>query len=243
MLKLASVRDYPEVFLARKLHAVLTDDEVVAYGEVTGYYGQRDWLLRRVLLKDLAVAYLGTHHKRYFPLNALEVRDVSGGFEIFALLVSREAPVLQARCVTDGDIGVAFAVSDLGAMRAGLRIRRIVRTYPFLTDARLTREEEDLLREQSESELDATATLLVTAKRLCADLVPEMKDPDAFVVLRVDGDDRVHVDHGRLALATPLDALLVQSWHWDDYVIVAGLLFDERQRAGGFEPARLLEWV
>jgi len=145
--------------------------------------------------------------------------------------------------VTDGDLGVAFAVSDLGAMRAGLRIRRVARMYPFLTDDRLAREEEDLLRAQSESELDVTATLLVTAKHLCADLVPERRDPDAFVVLHVDGDDRVHLDRDRLALAPPLDGLLVQSWHWDDYVIVAGLLFDETRRTNGFEPLRLLEWV
>jgi hypothetical protein len=242
MLKLASVRDYPEVFNARKLHAVLTDAELEVCAEVTGFYGQRDWLLRRVLLKDLSVAYLTARHKRYFPPNALEVREAQGGFEVFALMVSREAPVLQARCVTDGEIGVGFVASDLGTTRAAVRVRRIVRTYPFLTDAHLTPAEEDLLREQSESDLDVTATLLVTAKRLCADLVPEVHDPDAFVVRRVDGNDRVHVDRERLVLPAPLDEVLIQTWHWDDYLVAAGLLFDSRATAEGLEPARMLEW-
>jgi hypothetical protein len=243
MLKLGSTRDFPEVFAARKLHAVLTDDELGEYPQITGFHGQRDWLLRRLILKDLSSAYLGAHHKRYFPPNALEVRDAAQGFDVFALLVSRDAPVLTARCVTDGEVGVGFVAPDLGSARFGLKIRRIVRTYPFLLDARLSEQEEDLLREQSESELDVAATLLVTAKRLAAELVPEVRDPGAFQVRHVDGDDRVHFDRDRLALPAPLDGMLFQTWHWDDYVIVAGVLFDVARCDEGFDPFGLFAWV
>jgi hypothetical protein len=243
MLKLGSVRDFPEVFAARRLQAVLTDDELAAWPEVTGFYGQRDWLLRRLLLKDLASAWLGSNHRRYVPANALEVRETPGGFALYALLVSREAPVLHARCATDGEVGVALVAPDLGSARFGLKLRRIARTYPFLVDARLTAGEEALLRAQSESELDTAATLLVTAKRLCAELLPEVTDPEAMAVQHIDGDDRVYFDRERLVLPAPLDGALFQSWHWDDYVIVAGLLFETDRCDHGFDPFSLFQWV
>lgn len=244
MLKLGSVHDYPEVFAAQKVDAILTDAEVETLRHVSGFRPRREWLLQRTVLKDLAISWLGARHQRYFPMNTLEITPLRGPLvEMRALMMPTEEPLLVGACAVSGDVAGAILVPPTSNLRLGVHVRRVERAYPFLVDHRFTAEEEAWLRMHSEDDLDALTTLLIEVKTLSAELLPEVRDPCAFVIRRVDGEERVHLDWNRMAPPGAWNDGLVQSWHWDDYVIVAALFFPRRKRGEGFEPERLLEWA
>lgn len=245
MLKLGSVHDYPEIFHTQKMDAVLSDAEVVELRRLHDFRERRRWLLQRVVLKDLAMEYLSTHHKRYFPLNTIEIRerDDSPLQQIHCLMLSQEEPTLYALSSSDGEMGVGFVMPPVDQLRGGLSIRRVERCYPFMIDKTFSSAEEAYLRGHSDQDVDASTMLFLEVKRLCNELFPELHGKGLFHVDRVDGDDQVFLDRSQLALPGPFSESWVYSWHWDDYVILLAMFFSEETRAAGFDPATLMDWV
>lgn len=245
MLKLGSVHDYPEIFHTQKTDAVLSNHEVTEFRRMHDFRERRRWLLQRVVLKDLAMEYLSTHQKRYFPLNTIEIRahrDTSLQ-EVHCLMLQQEEPALYALASSDGEMGVGFVMPLVEDLRAGLSIRRVERCYPFMIDKTFSADEEAYLRGHSDHDVDASTLLFLEVKRLCNELFPEMRGKGVFHVGHVDGDDQVFLDKRRLALPGAFNKSWVHSWHWDDYVILLALFFSEQTLAAGFDPSALMDWA
>ncbi len=245
MLKLGSVHDYPEIFHTQKTDAVLSDSEVAELRRLHDFRERRRWLLRRVVLKDLAMEYLSTHQKRYFPLNTIEVRELEGTpiQEIHCLMLQGDDPELFALSSSDGEMGVGFVMPLVENVRAGLSIQRVERCYPFMIDKSFSAAEEAYLRGHSDSDVDASTQLFLEVKRLCNELFPEMRGKGRFFVDYVDGDDQVFLDKRQLALPGAFSQSWVHSWHWDDYVILLSLFYSNETVAEGFDPSTLMDWV
>jgi hypothetical protein len=245
MLKLGSVHDYPEIFHTQKTDAVLSDDEVAELRKLHDFRERRRWLLRRVVLKDLAMEYLSTHHKRYFPLNTIEIRENEGSpiQEIHCLMLQKEEATLYALSSSDGEMGVGFVMPLAEGLRGGLSIQRVERCYPFMLDKTFSDAEEAYLRGHSDADVDASTMLFLEVKRLCNELFPEMKGMGRFFIDYVDGDEQVFLDKRQLALPGAFNQSWVHSWHWDDYVILLALFYSDGSLAAGFEPSALMDWA
>jgi len=242
MLKLASLQDYPELFNSHKIEAVLSEDELNRFRLIQGYRQQQEWLLRRILIKDLALHHLSVHEHRYYPLNAMEVRK--GGQprqrEMHCLLMQHEEPLFHVWSASDGDVAVGLLMPPLSGLRAGLHVRHVERGYPYVVDNRFTAQEEDLLRSLTPSHLHPMTTTMLEVKSLCAEIFPEAKAP--FAIHHIDGDDRVHLDWTRLDLPQSIDRSYIQSWAYEDVIIVLAFFY-VGDHGGTFIPQHHVEWV
>ena len=245
MLKLGSVHDYPEIFHTQKTDALLSDREVVEYGRLHDFRERRRWLLRRVVLKDLAMEYLSSYQKRYYPLNTIEIHEPAGSplAHIHCLMHQPEEPTLYALASSDGEMAAGFVMPCVENLRAGLSIRRVERCYPFMIDKSFSADEEAYLRGHSDQDVDASTLLILEVKRLCNELFPEMRGKGVFHVGHVDGDDQVFLDKRRLALPGAFNQSWVHSWHWDDYVILLAMFFSRDTLAAGFDASTLMDWA
>ena len=129
------------------------------------------------------------------------------------------------------------------SLRCGLQVMRVERHYPFMVDHRFSESEEAFLRGHSDLDLDEETTRHIMVKSLCADLLPETGTAEDFTVGRVDGDDRVHMEHIATPLPEPLDQEFIQTWSWEDHVIALAIFYTAADMPEGYNPRDQLSWV